>query len=91
MKKGLFVTSTAIAVVLGALFAFKTPLLEAAKSRLTSDMFVTADTDGYDKGLPIGAKFPALKALYKGEVITDLRPFIHDKGMVFIANRSADW
>ncbi len=91
MKKRLAITSTTLAIALGSLFVFKAPLLEGAKKTLTSDMFVAADTDGYDKGLPIGATFPAVKAFYEGKVVTDLRPFIHDKGMVFIANRSADW
>ena len=90
MKKGLTTASTTIALALGAVILLLEPLLASAQSK-TANMFLAADTDGYDKGLPIGSTFPPLKALYQGEVVTDLQPFIHDKGMVFIANRSADW
>lgn len=90
MRKGLITSSTTIALALGAVIVLLEPLLATAQNK-TKDMFIAADTDSYDKGLSIGATFPSLKALYRGEVVTDLRPFIHDKGMVFIANRSADW
>ncbi len=91
MRKGLITSSTTIALALGAVILLLEPLLATAQTNYTKDMFVAADTDSYDKGLPIGSTFPSLKALYRGEVVSDLRPFIHDKGMVFIANRSADW
>ena len=91
MRNGLVNTSTAILVAIGALAVLLVPLVAGAQGKLTKDMFVASDTDGYDKGLPIGATFPPLKAVYQGEVISNLQPFIHDKGMVFIANRSADW
>lgn len=55
------------------------------------DVFIAADTDDFDPGLPIGADFPPIRALYQGQVITDIDQFIRDKGAVFIANRSVDW
>ena len=62
-----------------------------AAGKLTADMFLLADTDSFDPGLSLGSSFPAIKASYQGEEITDVNQFIHDKGMIFIANRSADW
>jgi hypothetical protein len=55
------------------------------------DMFLENDADTFDPGLPIGTRFPAIRALYQGEEITDIDQFIGDKGAVFIANRSVDW
>ena len=91
VRKRFVTSSTTTAIVLAVAILLLAPLLATAQTAKTKDMFVAADTDSYDKGLPIGSTFPSLKALYRGEVVTDLRPFIHDKGMVFIANRSADW
>jgi hypothetical protein len=48
-------------------------------------------TDSFDPGLPNGAEFPPIRALYQGEEITDIDQFIRDKGAVFLANRSVDW
>ncbi len=55
------------------------------------DVFIDEDTDDFDPGLPIGAEFPPIRALYQGQEIDSIDPFIRDKGAVFIANRSADW
>jgi hypothetical protein len=55
------------------------------------DVFIDADTDDFDPGLPIGADFPPIRALYQGQEISDIDQFIRDKGAVFIANRSVDW
>lgn len=55
------------------------------------DVFIDADTDDFDPGLPIGAAFPPIRALYEGQEITAIDQFIRDKGAVFIANRSVDW
>lgn len=55
------------------------------------DIFVPADTDSFDPGLPIGAQFPAIRALYQGQEITDVSGFMGEKGAVFFANRSVDW
>ena len=53
--------------------------------------FLDEDTDSFDPGLSIGSPFPPIRALYQGGEITGVDPFMADKGMVFIANRSADW
>ena len=55
------------------------------------NIFVRSDTDSFDPGLPIGAQFPAIRALYQGKEITDISQFMGEKGVVFFANRSVDW
>ena len=55
------------------------------------DVFIDADTDDFDPGLPIGAEFPPIRALYQGREINDIGQFIRDRGAIFIANRSVDW
>lgn len=72
-------------------FLFRGPLFELVAERLTADMFIDQDTDAFDPGLPIGARFPQIEARYQGAVIQDVGSFPIDKGMIFIANRSADW
>jgi hypothetical protein len=91
MKKillGLIGGITAL-VIVG--YVFRGPLMESAKEKITKDMFIAADADGFDAGLPIGTNFPQINALYQGEVVSDMGQFIGDRGMVFIANRSVDW
>ncbi|MBE1300299.1 MAG: redoxin domain-containing protein [Alteromonadaceae bacterium] len=58
---------------------------------VTSDMFVTADSDNFDPGLRVGSTFPAISARYKGEVITEIDQFKKQKGVILIASRSYDW
>lgn len=55
------------------------------------NIFVPEDTDSFDPGLPIGARFPPIHALYRGQEITDVTRFMGEKGAVFFANRSTDW
>ncbi len=55
------------------------------------NMFLEADTDQFDPGLPIGAQFPTIRAIYDGQEINNIEQFFGDKGAVFIANRSVDW
>ena len=91
MKKflmGLFGV-TALAAGLG--YLFREPLWVAAQEAITADMFVAADADEFDVGSAIGQTFPPVKANYRGQTITDISTLIGDKGMVFIANRSASW
>ncbi len=86
-------------VIIGAVFLalvasvalFWDDVKDAGFSALTADMFVAADTDAFDPGLPVGASFPPIKAVYQGREIYDVGDFIRDKGMIFVANRSADW
>lgn len=56
-----------------------------------ANMFVSEVTDSFNPGLQIGARFPAIRALYQGEEITTIDRFIHDRGAIFIAARSVDW
>lgn len=55
------------------------------------DIFVPADTDAFDPGLPVGARLPQIRALYQGQEITDIDEFMGPKGAVLFANRSVDW
>lgn len=91
MKKVLI----AIALVLLVLFTggvvFKEPLMAWLGDAVTRDMFVSQDADTYDPGLAVGATFPAIHASFQGGDIYDVDQFIADRGLVFIAVRSADW
>ena len=55
------------------------------------DMFLDEDTDSFDPGLPIGAEFPEIRAIYDGNEINNIETFFGDKGAVFLAMRSVDW
>jgi hypothetical protein len=91
MKKTLLTVLAVLLVAGGGSYLFKGQLWEFAKEKITADMFIAADTDNFDPGLAIGASFPTIRAVYQGREITGVRQFVHDKGMIFIANRSADW
>ena len=58
---------------------------------VTSGMFVSEDTDGFSPGLPIGARFPSIRALYMGQETTSIDRFMGERGAVLVAVRSADW
>ncbi len=58
---------------------------------VTSGMFVSEDTDVFSPGLPIGAQFPSIQALYQGGEINSIDRFMGERGAVFVAVRSADW
>jgi hypothetical protein len=92
MMKKVFLTLSCILLVTAAGgYLFKEPLLETLKTAITSDMYIATDSDSFDPGITVGQQFPPIKAIYQGQQITDTRDFVHDKGMIFIANRSADW
>lgn len=55
------------------------------------DVFVSEDNDSFDPGVPVGAQFPAIRALHQGQEIDNIEQFIRDKGAVFLAQRSVDW
>lgn len=87
LKKILFTSVSLIVLVVGGAFLFKDQLM----GLMTDDMYLTADTDNFDPGLAVGDTFPSIKAIYNGSEISSVDSFVHDKGMIFIANRSADW
>jgi hypothetical protein len=70
---------------------FKGQLWGKFQEVVTADMYVLADTDTFDPGLAVGETFPSIRTLHQGQELTSVDGFVHDKGMVFIANRSADW
>jgi hypothetical protein len=55
------------------------------------EIFLEEDTDSFDAGLPIGAQFPEIRAIYQGREINDISRFFEDKGLAFFAVRSVDW
>lgn len=67
------------------------PLKQTTHSWLTDSMFVDADNDAFNPGIDTGEDFPLLMAVYQGQTVSDLRSFVGDKGMIFIASRSVDW
>lgn len=75
-------------IAAAGLLAFMQPL--QAQSNL-DNMFLDEDTDQFDPGLPIGAQFPAIRAIYEGQEIDNIEQFFGDKGAIFLANRSVDW
>ena len=91
MKKVLLSIAGVLVIAAGLLYLNRAAMWEIAKERITADMFVAQDDDNFDPGVALGTRFPDLHANYQGETITDTSQFIHDKGMVFIANRSVDW
>ena len=91
MKKFLTRAVGVLLIVIVGVYVFRAPIFGALENAITSNMFLTADNDGFDPGPPIGARFPAIHALYQGQEITAIDQFIGDKGAVFIAVRSVDW
>ena len=91
MNKSPLVIASVFLVIAAGVYLSRVQLWEIAKDKLTADMFVDADTDSFDPGLAIGTAFPTIKVIYQGREISDVSQFVHDKGMVFITNRSADW
>jgi hypothetical protein len=65
---------------------------QALKAQPNPDeIFLDADTDSFDPGLPIGAQFPRIRAIYQGREIDDIDEFFGDRGLAFFALRSVDW
>jgi hypothetical protein len=55
------------------------------------EIFLEEDTDSFDAGLPVGAQFPEIRAIYEGREINDISQFFGDRGLAFFAVRSVDW
>ncbi len=93
MKKSASFTLAGLVVALASLFVLGSPAQAQMGMGMGPgpDMFLDEDTDSFDPGLPIGAEFPAIRALYEGEEITEINQFFGDKGVVLFALRSADW
>ena len=72
-------------------FASGWHLHQSLSDRAGKNMFVPADDDSYDPGIPIGTRFPPIRARHEGRVLRSIDPFIHDRGAIFIAVRSVDW
>jgi len=73
------------------LLLFGERISELAMAELTEDMFVTADTDAFDPGLPVGASLPKLRARYATREVAELDQFMGERGLLLFANRSVEW
>lgn len=91
MKKILIIVSATILILVALGFIFKGPLIEVAKDFVTTDMFVTEDTDDFSPGLNIGDMFPQINASYDGVQVNSLNAFAGQKGTIFVVSRSIDW
>ena len=91
LKKVSMVVLCLLLLGAGSAFLFRAQLWELVIDQVTKDTFISSDTDSFDPGLAIGSQFPAIRALYKGEEVSEIRDFALNRGMVFVANRSADW
>jgi hypothetical protein len=91
MKNKLISLAGAVALLGAAIYLARAPLQEVVVAKLTDNMFVASDGDSFNPGLAVGQRFPQIAAVYQGAKIHSVEQFINDRGMVFIANRSADW
>ncbi len=91
MKKFLLGSLSLVAVVAIVGYVLREPLIQKFEAAVTGDMFVDADDDSYDPGIAVGATFPRIHARTSGGTVTAIDEFIADRGMIFIAVRSADW
>jgi hypothetical protein len=92
MKKKILLSILGVLLLVGgAGYVFKEQLWQLVIMFVTKDTFIAADTDNFDPGLAMGENFPDIRALYNGQEIDSVNDFAYNKGMVFIANRSADW
>ncbi len=87
LKKILLPFVSIVVLVVAGAFVFKDQLI----GLMTQDMFIAGDTDTFDPGPAIGETFPAIKAIYQNKEVYDISEFVHNKGMIFVTNRSADW
>lgn len=91
MKKILLGLLAAILLLLAIGFLFREPLREQLEANITEDMFLPADTDSYDPGIAVGQRFPDIRAVGASGPLTDSAELMGDRGLVFVAVRSADW
>lgn len=91
MKKVLIGTLVVVVTLGVAGYLFREPLINAIANRLTADMFVEADADTFDPGVPVGARLPEIAARYDGRTIHELGQFAGENGLVLFAARSVDW
>lgn len=91
MKKALTISLAVVAVLAVGVYVFRGVIFDAISPLITADMFVASDDDTFDPGIPVGSTFPAIAAAYQGRTITNIGEFVGHRGLVVIANRSADW
>lgn len=90
MRKIAFAAGLLLIIAAVAVF-MRAPLKDAAYDKLTEDMFVSEDADGFDPGPALGSRFPGVNARYQGRDIRRIDDFAGPNGTVFLAVRSVDW
>lgn len=64
---------------------------DAAISRMGNEIFIAEDADAFSPGVPVGDRFPDIRAMYQGEEVSNIDRFIKDRGAIFLAVRSVNW
>ena len=72
MKKLLIRTAAVLVIAVIGAYVFRGPLFHALEGPITANMFVPNDSDSFDPGLPLRVRFPTIRALYKGQEITEV-------------------
>jgi peroxiredoxin len=91
MKKTLIIIAAVLLAAAALLYQFREPAREVAYAKLTENMFVAQDNDGFDPGPALGSRFPGLRATYQGKDVSLIAEFAGENGTVFIASRSLEW
>lgn len=91
MKKIIQLTIVVTAIIILAFLQKQATLKRIAADQQPKSMFVEADSDDFNPGIETGSTFPDLTTSYYDQTVSDLQPFVAEKGMVFIASRSVDW
>ena len=79
-------------VILG--FVFKEPLREVVYREVTKDMFVEADEDNFEPGVPgtqVGNNLPPVRVSFEGAELNSLAQFAGSRGLVVMFSRSVLW
>lgn len=82
-----------IAVIVIVLFAANTSFVKRYYKIYfgTDEMFISADTDDFDRGPQVGTAIPTIRGLFNGQEITNLNDLAGANGTVFVVNRSLEW
>lgn len=64
---------------------------DSAISRMGNEIFIVEDPDAFSPGVPIGDRFPDIRAMHQGKEVTNIDRFIKDRGAIFFAVRSVNW
>jgi hypothetical protein len=91
LKKILLVTLAVVVAVGAGLYLFRDAAVAIAADLLTGNMFVDAEAATLEVGIPVGERFPEIRAVHEDRTVTDVAEFLGPNGLVLMANRSAVW